>query len=78
MKKILLNWRYYVLTLLAFVMFVGIFSEPAEDVQNWCLTMLTSKVIGFGAGYVFYKLLTRWDESGKIAEISAMINEDDV
>lgn len=71
MKKILANYRYYVLTLLGIVAFVGVLSVPADELPfaNWCYTLISSKVIGFLAAYVLAKLYARWKRLGTIPEL---------
>lgn len=71
MKKILANYRYYVLTLLGIVAFVGVLSVPADELPfaNWCYTLISSKVIGFTAAYIISKLIKRWEKRGTIPEL---------
>lgn len=76
MKKIFSNYRYYVLTVLATVAAIGIFSVPAEDLPtvNWCYTLVSSKVIGFIALYIMARLIRRWERLGTIPELMDVIN----
>ena len=71
MKKIFTNYRYYVLFVLATVAIFGIFSVPVENLPfaQWCYTLISSKVIGFGAGYIIAKLIKRWEAKGTIPEL---------
>lgn len=51
MKKILRNYRYYVLLLLGCLALIGIMAVPAEELPTryWVYTLISSKVIGFTA-----------------------------
>lgn len=71
MKKILTNYRYYVLFVLAAIAVLGIFSVPVDDLpfMQWLYTLVSSKVIGFGAGYIIAKLTKRWEKLGTIPEL---------
>lgn len=71
MKKVLTNYRYYLLALLAVLTILGIFSEPAEELPmlTWLWALFTSKAVGFGAGYVYYRLYTRWEKRNSIPEL---------
>lgn len=71
MKKILTNYRYYVLFVLVTVAMFGIFSVPVADLPfaQWCYTLISSKVIGFGTGYIIAKLIKRWEAKGTIPEL---------
>ena len=48
--RALLNWRYYILTILAMLTILGIFSEPLPDSETWYRDMFISMLIGFGSG----------------------------
>lgn len=80
MIKALLNWRYYVLFLLGFVATVGIFGVPDDNSPTWFTDMLLSKVIGFGAGYILYRLIIYWSKRNLIPELDeiAKDKEDDL
>lgn len=71
MKKILSNYRYYVLVALITVALFGIFAVPVDDLPlaQWYYTLISSKVIGFGAGYIIAKLIKRWEAKGTIPEL---------
>lgn len=77
MTKILKNYRYYVLFVLVSIAILGIFSVPIEDqpLANWIYCLLSSKIIGVGAGWVAAKLYKRWDAKGRIPELTDIINK---
>lgn len=76
MKKILTNYRYYVLFVLVTVAMFGIFSVPVDDLPfvQWLYTLVSSKVIGFGAVYIIAKLIKRWEKLGTIPELMDAVN----
>lgn len=76
MKKILRNYRYYVLLLLGCLALIGIMSVPAEELPTryWLYTLISSKVIDFTAIYAFDRLVSRWEKRGTIPELIDAIN----
>lgn len=76
MKKILRNYRYYVLLLLGCLALIGIMAVPAEELPTryWVCTLISSKVIGFTAMYAFDRLVSRWEKRGTIPEFIDAIN----
>lgn len=76
MTKILKNYRYYVLFVLMSIAMLGIFSVPIEDqpLANWIYCLLSSKIIGVGAGWIAAKLYKRWEAKGRIPELTDSIN----
>lgn len=76
MKKILTDYRYYVLLLLVCLALIGIMAVPAEELPTlyWVYTLISSKVISFAAAYVFARLVKRWEQRGTIPEFINAIN----
>ncbi|WP_294610947.1 hypothetical protein [uncultured Bacteroides sp.] len=76
MKKILTNYRYYVLAALATVAVLGIFAVPIDNLPFacWCYVLISSKVIGFAAAYLSEKLIKRWEKLGTIPELIDAVN----
>lgn len=76
MKAILKNYRYYVLAVLLIVAMTGIFAVPADELppSNWFYTLISSKAIGFSAGYAIARLTKRWERLGTIPELINAIN----
>lgn len=73
--KILLNWRYYVLSALFYVGFFGImiaFGEPTEHLSSaqWFAHFLRSLSIGAAAFGLLAALIRRWERQGAIPEIT--------
>lgn len=71
-KRIITNWRYYVLLVIAAVAVIGILSTPAEESENFFLTLVLSKVIGFAALFLACGLIDYWRRAGKIEEIKEL------
>lgn len=76
MIKIVTNYRYYVLFVLMMIAILGIFAVPIDDqpLANWIYCLVSSKVIGLGAGWIAAKLTKRWEAKGSIPELSNSIN----
>lgn len=75
--RALLNWRYYVLLLLGFVAIAGILGGPADDSPTWLSDLIFSKVIGFGAVYIFCKLAGYWSKRNFIPEFDEIIKDEE-
>ena len=78
MKKILANYRYYVLAALVAIAMIGILSEPSEclSAKDWFCILISSKVIGFSALYIMAKLVRRWERKGTIPELTKTADKD--
>lgn len=79
MRRIITNYRYYVLLALALVAFFGILSVPEEDTTTWrfIALLLLSKTIGAAAMLGLVALLGKWTKEGSIGEISNLVKEED-
>ena len=75
MIALLKNWRYHILMVIAFIAIVGILSVPRSH-ENWWVTLITSKVIGFCAAFAYLKLFFKWSKDGKLPELEQLIKED--
>ena len=75
MKKIICNYRYWVLMVLSTVAMVGIMAVPADElpITSWVYVLVSSKLIAVAAGYVFHRLYLRWEKRGTIAELTDFI-----
>lgn len=78
MKKVFLNYRYYVMMIIGFVVILGVFSIPDENVSlmKWVSMLLVLKSIGFGAGYGLYRLVTYWESKNLVPELTKLITEE--
>lgn len=77
--KALLNWRYYILMVVGLIAILGVFSVPIDDQPfgKWITALILSKVIGFGALYLNYKMVVYWEARNRISEMTKMTQEDD-
>ena len=77
MKKIITNYRYYVLIVLCVVCCLGVFAVPDDELPmlTWFWVLATTKAVGFGAGYLYAKLCLRWGAKGLIPELTNFVNE---
>lgn len=78
MKKVFLNYRYYVMIIVGLVVILGLFSIPNENLSlmRWAWMLLVSKSIGFCAAYILYKIVNYWDSKNLVPELSKMIAEE--
>lgn len=70
MKKILTNWRYYALALLAAAA-MGFLISDGEAVK----IVIGTKVAFLVVMFLFFRLLDRWDKTGVIPELSKHLEE---
>lgn len=77
MKKIISNYRYYILLAVSFVAIMGVFSVPQEELPllYWIWVLVSTKTIGILAGWLFVVLFKRWDKAGKIQELTEFTND---
>ena len=77
MKKILTNYRYWVLFLVFVIAVLGIFSEPVDTLPRlrYYLTLLITKIVGFGAAWLDWRLIRYWEAKGKLPELSDISDE---
>lgn len=78
MKKVFLNYRYYVMMVLGFIVILNIFGVPDESLglMKWMVSMLITKVIGFVVGYILIKLVAHWEKKNLVPELSKLIEEE--
>lgn len=78
MKKAFLNYRYYLMLIIGFVVIFGVFSIPDENlvIEKWFGEFVLSKAIGFGAGYGLYRLVAYWESKNLVPELSKMMKEE--
>ncbi|TGY07108.1 hypothetical protein [Bacteroides acidifaciens] len=76
-KKIISNYRYWLLLIIGFVATIGTFSVPEDGLPllSWLWVLISTKVIGLGAFYLFYVLVERWEKRGTIPELTQFTKE---
>ncbi|MGN0033434.1 MAG: hypothetical protein ACI358_06650 [Candidatus Limimorpha sp.] len=72
MRKVLINWRYYILTLLVCIGALGICAIPADTlpIGQWITLLITTKAIGAAAFYSCWRLTSIWEKKRLIPELS--------
>ena len=75
MKRVLTNYRYYILVALSVIVIAGILAIPEENLPtgSWVYCLLSSKIIALAAGYLAYRLYWRWARKGTIPELCRFI-----
>jgi hypothetical protein len=66
MKKLLLNWRIYVIGILFCITIFCLFSEPVSTSKYWTELLIDSKVLAYLMGYIAVKLTNYWERKGLI------------
>jgi hypothetical protein len=69
MKKLLLNWRLYLIGILFCIAIFCLFSEPISTSKYWTELLIGSKVLAFLTGYIAVKLTDYWERKGLIEKI---------
>lgn len=77
MKKIVNVICYAVIAVLGIVCLLGIFAVPNDNLplSDFVYILVSSKVIGIGAGWILARLVKRWEAKGTIPEITKLYNE---
>ena len=77
MKKIVNVICYAVIAVLGIVCILGIFAVPNDNLplSDFVYILVSSKVIGIGAGWILARLVKRWEAKGTIPEITKLYNE---
>lgn len=66
MKKLLLNWRLYLIGFLFCVAIFCLFSEPTSNSNYYFELLIGSKVLAVLIGYIAVKLTDYWERKGLI------------
>lgn len=77
MKKIVNVICYAVIAVLGIVCLLGIFAVPDDNLPlpDFVYILVSSKVIGIGAGWILARLVKRWEAKGTIPGITKLYNE---
>lgn len=77
MKKILTNYRYYVITIMLAVGCGLITAVPSDSLIGawWFIVFFATKVLGAAVVLKLISLLRVWIDNGKVPEIADIINE---
>ena len=76
MKKIICNYRYWVLLIMGAIAMLGIVAVPVDELPflSWVYVLVSSKLITVAAGYIFYHLCLRWEKRGTIEELTNFVS----
>ena len=76
MKKIICNYRYWVLLIMGAIAVLGIVAVPVDELPcvSWVYVLLSSKLIAVAAGYIFHRLYLRWEKRGTIDELTNFVS----
>ena len=76
MKKIICNYRYWVLLIMGAIAMLGIVAVPVDELPflSWVYVLVSSKLIAVAAGYIFYRLYLRWEKRGSIDELTNFVS----
>ena len=76
MKKIICNYRYWVLLILGTIAMLGVMAVPADELPftSWFYTLVSSKLIAVAAGYIFHRLYLRWKKRETIDELTNFVS----
>lgn len=77
--KAIINWRYYVLFIIAGIAILGIFSIPNDNLSmiEWVTNLVISKSIGVAAIFGYARLIKIWEKKNLIPELSNLIKEEE-
>lgn len=77
MKKIISNYRYYVLFALCLICSTGLLAVPNDELPplTWLWVLFSTKAAGLGAGFLVVKLCNRWEAKNMIPELTNFVND---
>lgn len=72
MTKLLLNWRYYVLTVLSIVALFLLCADASDELPfgAWAYIIVSSKILSALLFYTVYRLVRYWGHHNRIPEIT--------
>lgn len=77
-KKILTNYRYYILAVLGIVSTFCLFADVSDNctATAWALRFIGSKLLGVILLLACNRLFGAWERNGDIPELSKLVGED--
>lgn len=76
MKKVMRNWRYWLIMIIGFVAFFNLIGMPHRSNPNYWELVIYSKFTAFALAYIDVRLYVRFAKHRKIDELIEYINED--
>ena len=76
MKKVMKNWRYWLMVAIAFIAFFNLIGMPHNDNPNYLELVIYSKFTAVALAYIDIRLYVLFAKHRKIDELLEYINED--
>jgi hypothetical protein len=76
MKKVMKNWRYWLMMAIAFIAFFNLIGMPHNDNPNYWELVIYSKFTAVALAYIDIRLYVWFAKHRKIDELLKYINED--
>ena len=78
MKKIICNYRYWVLLIMGAIAMLGIVAVPVDELPflSWVYVLVSSKLIAVATGYIFHRLYLRWKKRETTAELTHSVTNE--
>ena len=76
MKKVMKNWRYWLMVAIAFIAFFNLIGMPHNDNTNYVELVIYSKFTAVALAYIDIRLYVWFAKHRKIDELLEYINED--
>lgn len=78
MKPLITNYRYWVLTALAFIIIIGLVVIPQDGTDSlvYYVMLFGTKLVALIALFIYVFLYLHWEDEGKIPELSDFANEE--
>lgn len=79
MKALITNYRYWVLTTLAFIIIIGLVAIPQDGTDSlvYYVMLFGTKLVALIALFIYVFLYLHWEDEGKIPELTSIINEEE-
>ena len=79
MKALITNYRYWVLTELAFIIIIGLVAIPQDGTDSlvYYVMLFGTKLVALIALFIYVFLYLHWEDEGKIPELTSIINEEE-
>lgn len=79
MKALIINYRYWVLTALAFIIIIGLVAIPQDGTDSlvYYVMLFGTKLVALIALFIYVFLYLHWEDEGKIPELTSIINEEE-
>ena len=79
MKAIITNYRYWVLTVLGFIIIIGLIAIPQDEIGTltYFAILFGTKLVALIALIIYFILYIRWEDNNKIPELTSIINEEE-